>query len=66
MVAAVYRMRRMTDGLSVYCVEKYTRGRTSWYHVLFNNEKEQQAGIYPVFDLELTSEGWQAVDKGDE
>jgi hypothetical protein len=66
MVAAVYRTRRRTNGLSVYYVEKYSRGRVSWYHVLFNDENERQAGIHPVFDLELTAEGWQVVNKRDE
>ena len=38
MVAAVYRARRTTNELSVYYVERYTRGKASWYHVLFNDE----------------------------
>lgn len=66
MVAAVYRTGMRTNGLSVYNVERFTRGGDSWLHVQFTDAKETNPGIHPVFDLVKTPGGWKVVDKRDE
>lgn len=66
MVAAVYHTGIRTNGLSVYYVERFTRGRDTWLHVQFTDAKETNAAIRPVFDLVRMPGGWNVVDKGDE
>jgi hypothetical protein len=66
MVAAVYQAGIRTNGLSVYYVERFTRGRDSWLHVQFTNVRETNAAIRPVFDLVKTPAGWKVVNKRDE
>ena len=66
MVAAVYQTGMRTNGLSVYYVERFTRGRDSWLHVQFTDAKETNPAIRPVYDLVKTPGGWKVVDKRDE
>ena len=63
MVAAVYQTGIRTNGLSVYYVEKFTRGGDSWLHVQFTDAKETNPAIRPVFDLVKTAGGWKVVDR---
>jgi hypothetical protein len=66
MVAAVYQTGLRTNGLRVYHVERFTRGRDSWLHVQFTDAKETNPAIRPVFNLVKTPGGWKVVDKRDE
>jgi hypothetical protein len=66
MVAAVYGTGIRTNGLSVYYVERFTRGRDSWLHVQFTDAKETNPAIRPVYDLVQTPDGWKVVNKRDE
>ena len=65
MVAAVYQTGVRTNGLSLYYVERFTRGRDSWLHVQFTDARETNPAIRPVFDLVKTPDGWKVVDKRD-